>query len=79
MLFSFASDIIVSIESLISLAEKIRKAIESYDFTEVGKKTASFGISILRKGDTQESMIARADKSLYHAKNTGRNKVYLEE
>lgn len=66
-----------SIESLMSLAEKVRKNIEDYDFTVVGQKTASFGISILNKEDTQESMIARADKSLYHAKKTGRNKICL--
>jgi len=66
-----------SIEGLLTLAEKIRKNIESYDFSVVGKKTASFGVSILNKDDTQETMIARADKSLYHAKKTGRNKVCL--
>jgi len=66
-----------SIKGLMSLAEKVRKNIEEYDFTVIGQKTASFGISILQEGDTQESMIARADKSLYHAKKTGRNKVCL--
>ena len=66
-----------SVPSILSLAEKIRKNIESYNFTAVGKKTASFGVSILNETDTQESMIARADKSLYHAKKTGRNKVCL--
>jgi len=59
------------------LAEKIRKRIEEYDFNIVGKKTASFGIAILNKEDTQESLIYRADKSLYHAKKTGRNRVCL--
>ena len=66
-----------SMKSLMSLAEKIRKNIENYDFPIVGKKTASFGVSILHEEDTQEMMIARADKSLYHAKKTGRNKVCL--
>ena len=66
-----------SVASLLSLAEKIRKNIEKYDFSVIGKSTASFGVSILEDTDTQESMIARADKSLYHAKKTGRNKVCL--
>lgn len=66
-----------SLEGLMSLAEKVRKNIEEYDFSVVGTKTASFGISVLQKDDNQESMIARADKSLYHAKKTGRNKVCL--
>jgi diguanylate cyclase (GGDEF)-like protein/PAS domain S-box-containing protein len=66
-----------SVEGIISLAEKIRKNIAEYNFTKVGHRTASFGISTLNKTDTQESMIYRADKSLYHAKKTGRNKVCL--
>lgn len=66
-----------TVEGVLQLAEKIRKNIESYDFTTVGHKTASLGIGILNKEDTQESLIYRADKSLYHAKKTGRNKVCL--
>jgi diguanylate cyclase (GGDEF)-like protein/PAS domain S-box-containing protein len=66
-----------STDGVMSLAEKIRKNIESYEFTTVGHKTASFGISIVNKEDTQETMIARADRSLYHAKHTGRNKICL--
>ena len=66
-----------SIEGIMILAEKIRQTVASYDFTTVGHKTVSIGVSILNKEDTQESVIYRADKSLYHAKKTGRNKVYL--
>ena len=66
-----------TVEGVMQLAEKIRKNIEEYDFKVVGKRTASFGVAILNKDDTQESLIYRADKSLYHAKKTGRNKVCL--
>jgi len=66
-----------TVEGVMQLAEKIRKNIEEYNFKVVGKKTASFGVAILNKEDTQESLIYRADKSLYHAKKTGRNKVCL--
>jgi len=64
-----------SINGVMSMAEKIRKNIEAFDFTTIGTKTASFGISILQKEDTQETMIARADEALFRAKNSGRNKV----
>jgi len=66
-----------TIEGVLGLAEKIRKNVEAYEFSTIGHKTISIGVSILNKEDTQETMIARADKSLYHAKKTGRNKVCL--
>jgi len=66
-----------TIEGVLCLAEKIRKNVEAYEFSTIGHKTISIGVSILNKEDTQETMIARADKSLYHAKKTGRNKVCL--
>lgn len=37
--------------------------------------TVSVGVSWSRKGDTTESLFRRADASLYHAKETGRNRV----
>lgn len=58
-----------------TLAEKIRKAIDEYPFTNVGHQTASFGITMCSDNCTFESMINRADKALYKAKSDGRNKV----
>ena len=66
-----------SVDGIASLAEKIRKNIESHEFAIVGKKTASFGVACLTEGDDQESLLARADEALYKAKNSGRNKVCL--
>lgn len=43
-----------------------------------GKITASFGVSEVQTGDTPESLLERADKALYHAKESGRNKVKTE-
>lgn len=62
------------------VAERIRKIVENEDFdipVEPGKinKTISIGISVLNIDDNVASLIARADKGLYHAKNTGRNKI----
>ena len=37
--------------------------------------TASFGVTSLQAGDTPESMLARADRALFEAKETGRNRV----
>jgi diguanylate cyclase (GGDEF)-like protein len=40
--------------------------------------TASFGISEYRSDDTRETMLNRADKAMYRAKETGRNRVCCE-
>jgi len=59
----------------IKLAEKLRQIIDQYEFTTVGNKTASFGISFFKEGDTDDALVERADKALYQAKNNGRNQV----
>lgn len=58
-----------------TLAEKLRNTINEYTFTNVGHRTASFGITTCSDDCTFESMINRADKALYTAKSEGRNNV----
>ena len=62
-----------ALQGAISLAEHIRKSIESHKFKSLKKLTASLGISEYVKGDDQNSLIARADEALYEAKASGRN------
>jgi two-component system cell cycle response regulator len=62
------------------VAERIRKIIEVEMFdipTPPGKlnKTISIGLSVAVPSDTSAALIERADKGLYHVKNTGRNKI----
>lgn len=62
--------------------EKVRKAIESIPF--VIKKdrlniTVSIGVSVLKAEDDSLSIFERADKALYKAKQTGRNKICYQE
>ena len=66
-------------DEAISLMELIRKEIEKYTFKDIGKKTVSFGLTLSKEGDTIESILKRADKALYEAKNSGRNKVIFGE
>ncbi|MDX3960176.1 GGDEF domain-containing protein, partial [Aliarcobacter skirrowii] len=64
-------------ENLILVAEKMRVAVENFNFTKIGKLTSSFGIAIPKKDDTKDSLLKRADDNLYKAKQTGRNKVVI--
>lgn len=66
------------LKASIALAEKLRNVIAGHSFKEVGRCTASFGIATFHKGDNETSMVARADKALYVAKESGRNRVEHE-
>ncbi|QEL54640.1 GGDEF domain-containing response regulator [Chromobacterium paludis] len=57
------------------LAEKLRQAVESYDFPIVERCTASFGVAAYQQQDDIHSMMERADQALYAAKHAGRNRV----
>ncbi len=57
------------------LAEKLRTAIVDFDFSIGRPVTASFGISEVKVGDTADTLLSRADKALYLAKDLGRNQV----
>lgn len=66
----------MSIETTRGLAEKIRVLIEQEEFIHNIKLTLSIGVAEYKADDTLESWISRADKALYKAKDSGRNKVY---
>lgn len=60
-------------------AEKIRAVVDKTEFTKAGHITCSFGVSSFREGDNQDTLLYRADKALYDAKNSGRNQVGSEK
>ena len=57
------------------IAEKLRRGIEEYRFADGLHCTVSIGVAQMRPGDTQDSLIHRADTALYHAKRMGKNRV----
>ncbi|MGE4588107.1 MAG: diguanylate cyclase [Acidaminococcaceae bacterium] len=57
-------------------AERLRVAIENFSHPSVGKVTASFGVAEKRKEDNRLNWYKRVDDALYHAKETGRNRVF---
>lgn len=59
-------------------AERLRQAITAAGATlntDTLTLTASLGVAYRRPGETGESLLARADAALYHAKRSGRNRV----
>jgi diguanylate cyclase (GGDEF)-like protein len=58
------------------VAERIRAQIEKSG--EKRSVTASFGVSELKRDDSIESLVKRADIALYEAKSRGRNTVRAE-
>ena len=59
--------------------DRLRKSIEEFDFIDVEKVTVSFGLAMAKNNDSNESIMARADKCLYKAKENGRNCVVIDK
>lgn len=58
------------------MAERLRSAVESFDFTGVPRQvTSSFGLAVHEPDESSEDLIKRADEALYEAKEGGRNRV----
>lgn len=76
------------VEEARMVAERLRKTIESkvIDISSVNKDsevkqikvTLSLGIYEMKPDDNDDDLLQKADKALYEAKNTGRNKVVVQ-
>ncbi len=64
-----------------STAEKLRMLVEESGLFfngEIIKATVTMGAAAVKRGDTQETIIKRADSLLYRGKESGRNRVVFE-
>ena len=60
------------------LAETIREAVEAHRFPNVGAVTVSAGVAEYLAPEFAKMWFARLDHALYEAKNTGRNRIWVE-
>lgn len=64
-----------SYENAWNVLERFRKAVEGYEFPQVGKVTVSVGFTHIRADEIPASVVGHADEALYYAKQNGRNRV----
>jgi diguanylate cyclase (GGDEF)-like protein len=69
----------VRADDALKVLERFRKSVESYEFPQIGRKTVSIGLAEMSRTNSVDTLIARADRALYYAKNHGRNRVCCYE
>lgn len=68
-----------NIDDALRKVESLRNILDTYDFKGVEDLTASFGVAQLDKTDDLHSVLQRADKALYEAKEDGKNRVVFKK
>jgi diguanylate cyclase (GGDEF)-like protein len=70
-------------QSAATVAERIRRRIESYRFTEPSlvslSATARIGLAVSTAQLLPRDLIERADQALYQAKTLGKNRVWFDD
>ena len=71
------------LDDAVGIAEGLRKALAEPvpmpDSDREVQGSVSVGVAVLRPGESADHVISRADKAMYEAKSTGRNKVVTAE
>lgn len=67
------------IEGAIKKVEQLRSLVSEHTFFEIGHMTVSFGVAKKEESDDIHSLLYRADKALYEAKDNGKNRVTFKK
>lgn len=68
-----------SLEGASVVAEKLRERIDGHEIVPGLAVTLSIGVAEVRRNESRDGWIHRADEAMYHAKRSGRNRVQLAE
>lgn len=66
------------IEKAVKVTERIRHSLATYNFNDISPSlcaTVSIGVANFKQFNTLQETLTSADRRMYHAKKTGRNKV----
>ncbi len=66
-----------SLDEAKQIALRLRDKISEIDCPRIGRQTASFGLATLTREDTLSTVVGRADKGLFLAKERGKNRVEI--
>jgi len=69
----------INIENAMMKVEQLRKLVDTHNFKEVGHMTVSFGLAKNEESDDVHSLLFRADKALYEAKDAGKNRLQFKK
>ena len=68
-----------NVENAMRKIESLRTLIDKYTFKHIGHMTSSFGVAKKEEVDDIHSLLQRADKALYEAKDSGKNRVIFKK
>ncbi|HEU4669316.1 MAG TPA: GGDEF domain-containing protein [Dyella sp.] len=66
-------------EAAAAALDRFRQRVQDHAFPQVGRVTVSVGFALIGPQDYPATVLDRADKALYFAKNNGRNQVFSFE
>ncbi len=64
-----------TIENAEQISQRVRRKVQEYDFTTVGKLTISLGLVKLESDESAATLFKRLDDMLYFSKDSGRNRL----